>query len=313
MDSRPKRSVTVVAQIALLLLVSTGLLVGAAGGTPATAPNQADQNETTTGSAELDASIVSVERGETARLEVTHLDTREATLVVGGPDVGYNVTVTVTDGNGDSTVPLEFRTDSVGMDATRFRPADDADEYGTLQAAPNPDETLPAGEYPIAVYAGHGVSGEPTDVGTLVVDEQSPPPNASIDGAESTITLHPEAGQAITGTTELSAGRNVTVRLRSSGESPFIKSQTVAVADDGTFTARFDLSGISTPANATATVVADGEQIAGPADVEIVPPRTSTTGEPTDATTTPGQPGFGLLAAISALLGGIALGRAVRE
>lgn len=310
---RPNLAVTVV-QIALLLLAAAGVVAGTAGavGSPAAGPTAMDQRATSNGTAEFGASITSVQQDEAARLEVTLEDTRRATVVVGGQGE-YNVTATLTDENGDGVVPLAFRTGSVGMDATRFRPADDGDEYGTLKAAPNPDETLPAGEYPISVYAGHGVSGEPTDVGTLVVNEQTPPPNASIDGAESTITLHPEAEQAITGTTELAAGRNVTVRLRSSGQSPFIKSQTVAVADDGTFTARFDLSGISTPANATATVLVDGEQIAGPADIEIVAPRTSTTSEPTDATTTPGQPGFGVVAAIAALLGGIALGRFVRD
>lgn len=314
MRGRRTNAVTVV-QIALLILATAGVVAGTAGasGPPGAGPSAMDQSATPNGTAEFDASITSVQQDEAARLEVTLEDTRRATVVVAGPNSSYNVTVTLTDENGDGVVPLEFRTGSVGMQSTRFRPTDEGDDYGTLTAAPDPDGLVPVGEYQLAVYAGHGVEGEPTDVGTLVVNEQTPPPNASIDGGGSTITLRPEAGQAIAGTTELAAGRNVTVRLRSSGQSPFLKSQTVEVAADGTFTARFDLSGVSPPANGTATVLVDGEQIAGPADVAIVPPRTSTTGKPTDATTTPGQPGFGVAAAVVALLGGMALGRFVRD
>lgn len=250
------------------------------------------QNATT--GAQLGESIVAVEQGESTALEVTLEGTTTATLVVGGADVGYNVTIEVTDADGDGTVPLAFDTGSVGMEATRFTVTNDADDYATPNAAPDPDGTVPVGEYPIDVYAGHGVGGEPTDVGTLVVNEATPPPNATIDRDGSALSLHPRDGQIVRGTADLDAGRNVTVRLRSSDGTQFLKTRTVPVDADGGFEATFDLGGVETPANATATVVVDGREIAGPADVAVVSRETSSSG----------QPGFGVVLAVVALLGG---------
>lgn len=131
--------------------------------------------------------------------------------------------------------------------------------------------------------------------------------DASIQYDGEALTLHPAAGQAITGTTDLEAGRSVTVRLQSTGDtSPlFIKSETASVGTDGTFRVTFDLSDVEPPGRATATVVADGEQLAGPVEVQIV----QAPSEPSPAVETPGQPGFGVVAALAALVVVIVLGR----
>lgn len=291
-----------VASVALVLLATTTAAVAmgsdVASGRPTISPNEASaaSGPNATGTARLADSIVGVRQGETATLRLTLEDTTNATVAVGGEAVGYNVTVTVSDGDGDGAVPLELRTGDVGMQSTRFLPANDADEYATLNAAPDPDGTVPVGDYPISVYPGHGVAGEPSDVGTLVVTEATPPPNATIEGAGSAVTLHPRAGQVIRGTADLDAGRTVTVRLRSAaGAAPFVKSKEATVGPDGEFNASFDLSGVEAPANAT--VLVDGTRIAGPAEVDVV----------TRSPSTPGQPGFGAASSVVAVLAGAAL------
>lgn len=263
--------------VSLALLLSAG--VGAASAQSA--------------SAGLGDSITRVEQGDTATLTVTLANTSEATVVLGGSG-GYNITITVTDGNGDGAVPLEFATDPIGTMRTRFAPVDDGDDYGTLNAAPDAGYNVSVGEYSIDVFAGHGVSGEPADVGTLVVTEASPPPEAAIEG-EAPLTLRAAEGQSVSGTTELDAGRPVTVRLRSTGNNPLMLSREATVGEDGRFSAAFNLTGASAPTNATATVYADGEQIAGPKAVEVVAEQSSS----------PGQPGFGVAVAVLALVGAL--------
>ena len=277
-----------IASAALLVLASTGALAGA---------------QPAAGTVQLDESIVSVERGDSASLRLTLEDARQATVVVGGPDVGYNVTIEVVDVDGDGTVPLTFDTGSVGMEATRFSVANDVDDYATPNAAPDPDGTVSPGDYPISVYAGHGVGGEPTDVGTLVVNEAPPPTNATIERDGSALTLLPEDSQVVRGTADLDAGRNVTVRLRSSDGTPFLKTRTVPVGEDGGYEATFDLGGVEAPTNATATVAVDGREITGPAEVEVVSRETSSSG----------QPGFGVVLTAVSVLGGTLVVRRYAE
>ena len=245
-----------------------------------------------TGTARIYESAFTVERGGVATLRVHLEDTTEATVVLGGREVGENVTVTVTDGNGDGVVPLLFHTGPVGMDRTRFVTVDDADDYGTLSTASDPDGTLDAGDYPIDVYADHGVAGEPTSVATLVVTESSAPPNASIDFEGQAVTLRPDGGAVVEGTADLQAGRKLMVRLRSDGDSPFLKSKQATVGPEGSFAVTFDLTEVQTPANATVIVSLEGERLAE-APVEVV--------EAQEETESPGMPGFGVGAALAGL------------
>jgi len=269
----------------------------------------------------LDRSNVTVQGGESTTIELAFDGTDEATVVVGGDGAGDNVTATVTDSNGDGVVPIEFDSSPIGTMATRVYPVDDGDDYGTPNASEF-DGPLPAGEYPIDVYVGHGVSGEPTDVGTLVVEgETTPrtteqpttpgstttaPPEASIDYSGDAVTLHPRAGQTIRGTADLDAGGKLQVRLRSSGDSPFLKTREATVGPDGSFATSFDLSGVEAPANATAVLTVDGDRVAGPVDVAVVEGRAETTAPETSG---PGQPGFGVLATVVAVLVSFAVSR----
>ena len=243
-------------------------------------------------SVELNRTIVTVNRGEVATIGLDLAGTERATVRIGEAEAGFDVAANVTDGNGDGAVPLEFHTEPIGTMRTRLVGADDADVAAELSAGP--DGTLPAGDYPIEVYAGHGTEGEPEAIGTLVLNEAEAAPNATVEHEGSALTLHPAGGQVVEGTTGLDAGRNVTVRLQSSGSNPFLKSKRVSVGEDGDFSAEFNLSAVEAPANGTATVSAAGQQIAGPVDVMVV--------ESSNGTSSPGQPGFGVAVALVAVV-----------
>lgn len=125
-------------------------------------------------------------------------------------------------------------------------------------------------------------------------------PTASLTYEGEALTLHPASEQTVEGTSDLEAGSTVTVRLQSSGSSPFLKSEEVTVGDDGQFEASFDLSGVEAGTDAKAGVYYNGTELAS-TSVEIVD-------EPTPSpspTETPGQPGFGAAVAVLAVLTGL--------
>ena len=292
-----------IALLGLATLAAGGVAADAGPGDPSLrqdSPTTADAEANS--SVELDRAIVPVERGEVATVLLRLEGTEEATVRIGGSDVGFDVAATVTDGNGDGAVPLEFHTEPVGTMRTRLVATDEAD--GAAEASAGPDGTLPADDYPIAVYVGHGAEGEPDAIGTLVVDEAGASPNASVQHDGSALTLHPTGGQVVEGTTDLEPGRNVTVRLRSSGANPFLKSRRVSVDEDGGFSAAFDLGAVEPPANATATLGLEGERLAE-APVEVV--------EAQEATETPGMPGFGVGVALASVTLAMVLARRLRE
>lgn len=117
------------------------------------------------------------------------------------------------------------------------------------------------------------VVGEPTDPLDVDPDESenytfvgasddSPPPaNATFDPANGSLELANGSAQRVTGETDLAPGSRVTVRLVSSGASPFLRTTRTVVTENGTFGVAFDLSKVS--ANATFEVRAryDGERI----------------------------------------------------
>ncbi|WP_332898724.1 DUF7282 domain-containing protein [Haladaptatus sp. CMSO5] len=69
------------------------------------------------------------------------------------------------------------------------------------------------------------------------------------------LTVAKSSSSMVSGTTNVAPGTELTVRLRSSNsDSPFLKSQTVDVQADGTFSAEFDMSDVATGAEFTASI-----------------------------------------------------------
>lgn len=134
--------------------------------------------------------------------------------------------------------------------------------------------------------------------GTAVVAAQSD--SVSLVKDDGTVTVYPTENATIQGTSDLPAGENLSIRIRSTGETQprFLKTDTVTVGEDGNFSATFDFGHHSTNATFAVTVV-DGSKTVAEAEGEVVSePETTTTDDSTESLV----PGFGVVAAVGALV-----------
>lgn len=82
----------------------------------------------------------------------------------------------------------------------------------------------------------------------------------NIDDGEA-LELTANEDSTVTGTIDAPAGTEATVRLQSSGESPYLGSDTVTLDSDGQFEASFDLSPVEAEHEATPLIKTDGQEI----------------------------------------------------
>jgi len=126
--------------------------------------------ETPTRTSKPDESVVRVEQGETLDTFVSMDDRRHATYSIGGPDVNYLLNVTVTDANDDGVVLLRFHTAAAGTDEPTLTLAEpDEDALRVSREEPTLSSTLDPAEYEYRVFDGNDTTGEPVDVGTVLV------------------------------------------------------------------------------------------------------------------------------------------------
>ena len=92
--------------------------------------------------------------------------------------------------------------------------------------------------------------------------EDDGPYTAFVTADGGNVTLRATEGQVVRGETALPTGTDLTVRLRSSGENPFLKTAGTTVESDGTFRATFDASGFEAGTTFEAAVLRDGEVLA---------------------------------------------------
>lgn len=81
--------------------------------------------------------------------------------------------------------------------------------------------------------------------GGFASSDASQPTPPYFETENGNVTVHAAENQHVKGMTNQSSGENVTVRVRSSGDSPFLKTQTVDVGENGTFDAAFDFSDVA--------------------------------------------------------------------
>jgi PGF-CTERM protein len=137
------------------------------------------------------------------------------------------------------------------------------------------------------------------------------------EGEYLTLVSGPDA--TVSGETSLDPGTNVTVRVRSTGSSPFLVSEVATVSEDGTFSATMNLTQVADGTNATVSVRHADERLAEADAVVAADPTPTPSPTPSDPTatqtddqgTTPGGgdssafgPGFGVAAALLALVAG---------
>ncbi|WP_442905083.1 DUF7282 domain-containing protein [Haladaptatus sp. ZSTT2] len=101
-------------------------------------------------------------------------------------------------------------------------------------------------------------------------EEQTVTTDLSIEDAEAEfdnlqdgdLVVPKSSSAAVTGTSNLAPGTELTVRLRSSNSnSPFLKSDTVEVQTDGTFSAEFDMSDVAAGAEFDASIRKGGTEL----------------------------------------------------
>lgn len=87
-------------------------------------------------------------------------------------------------------------------------------------------------------------------------------PNATVDYDGDRLNVEQSAEATISGTTDLAEGSQVTMRVRSSGEQPFLRQQVVNVSADGSFEATMDFSNIERGVEFDVSILYDGERLA---------------------------------------------------
>jgi hypothetical protein len=113
------------------------------------------------------------------------------------------------------------------------------------------------------------------------------------------------AEATVAGTTALDAGTKLQVRMQSAGETEpaFLKSKTVRVGPDGAWNATFNLSTVETHDRASVTVSAADGDASGTFEVSLRDDEATDRGDEAPVST----PGFGVIAAVVALLGSAAV------
>lgn len=165
----PNMYVTVT-RVVLAATVVLAVLAGAATATDHADRQYAQSDQAVT----FDDRLVQTQQGDVAELTLAFEGVDAATLVVGGDEVGYELTAAVTDGDGDGTVVLLFDTHAAGGDGDVLVAvgADDAVEVSDETSL---DGRLDIGDYDADVYAGETTDGDATDIATLVLNEAAEP------------------------------------------------------------------------------------------------------------------------------------------
>jgi hypothetical protein len=141
--------------------------------TAASATTEIVVSEEEPGAATFENGTVVEQRGDVAQFTVQFEDTDRATVTVGSPDVGYEITFTLVDADGDGEATVRLNTflagQQPGLDEETIRAVSEdeiADYEMTTDPVPGP---LDAAEYDLDLT----VAGQTTDAGALVLNERS--------------------------------------------------------------------------------------------------------------------------------------------
>ena len=236
------------------------------------------------------------------------------------PSAEFDGDLTVTNGanqriTGTSTLDAgtEIIVEIRGPDDYREPERATVREDGSFAASFDLRKLEPGDEYTAEILAKNE-TGRWVRINDEVTGTVAAAPNGSFTYDGDTMLVANTSEATISGETSLDAGTEVTVSLRSSSGSsaPFLKTNTVTVAENGTFSATFDLYGIPAGTQFVAGARANGTDLAeveGRVVDELPPETTTTTTESTETTNGEGQPGFGVAAALVALAGAALVAR----
>lgn len=143
----------------------------------------------------LNGSAVSAVRGEVAAIELSFNGADAAVLTVGDEEsVNYELEALVRDADGDGDAVLYLDTALAGREGNPVSVS--AGDEVELRNETQLGSMLEAGNYEVTLHAGEDVDGEPTTLGTLIV-QQSAEHTATEDSP--TATDRPEQGGALDG------------------------------------------------------------------------------------------------------------------
>lgn len=262
-----RRAVRALALAALLAVSAAAPLAGAAVG--------ASENP------EFEDTISAGYQNETIGVPISVPEGVDAVRVtVGTENENFTAHAYLADADGNGTVVLRVDTATAGNgDASSYLSVSEGDALrNATQETPATEPPLDPADYAMSL----GPPDDPVDVATLIVegprDDQPnnitdetttdrPTTTVSVEGTTlvyqgDVLELEAAADQVVHGETRLDAGTEVTIRLRSAGEHPFLETAEATVTEHGTFEATFDLSDAEPGARFEATVRADGRRLA---------------------------------------------------
>ncbi len=173
------------------------------------------------------------------RLEQTNPDANQDEVVLNASTLGTDDT--------DATLYTDEDNNTffVVIDTRAFSELEDGQNYEASFTVGDEDETTSPNPY---------VDDEEEE--SVSTDFSLDDPDGEFDNLQNgDLTVAKSSSSMVSGTTNVAPGTELTIRLRSSNsDSPFLKSQTVDVQADGTFSAEFDMSDVATGAEFTATI-----------------------------------------------------------
>jgi hypothetical protein len=118
---------------------------------------------------------------------------------------------------------------------------------------------LVAGGAPGSLGPSAATTDTPNPTDTSTTDAA---PRARVVATNQSLVLPATEDALVRGETSLASGSELSIRVRSTGESPFIRSRTATVAPDGTVRVRVDLASVDPGTPVTVSIVRDGTTLA---------------------------------------------------
>ncbi|WP_254543908.1 DUF7282 domain-containing protein [Halomarina pelagica] len=135
-------------------------------------------------------------------------------------------------------------------------------------------DTLETGQYNVEFTVGKesGLTDEDGSVDTVfhVVERTAEFDTQEINDTD-TVVVSAQENATVTGESSVAPGTELTVVVKSTGDSPFLLDETVEVQEDGTFNATFDFSDVSANTEFETTVSGYGGSVTNPGIVQPAP------------------------------------------
>lgn len=231
-----------------------------------------------------------------------HIVNKDLETVLGGVAAdsgiahGMNLTIKQTDAvsNQDAIVFALTTDDAAAAKAQMYTDADNNAYYVVVdsQDATTTNGDLAKGQdYKITAFIDEFnpyVKDSTEAANKLEATFQYVKEEAKIDGlnADDDLRVVPGTATVISGTTTVAPQTEISVRVRNTGDNPFLKTKAIDVAADGTWSATFDLSDVAIGTEFKVVVLRSGAEISDSTDVEAVTTTATPTAEPKIVTRT---------------------------